>query len=90
MTKQKSIEKRLKQLQTANQEELYVRDSFKTDFPYKIERLLHQKYAFKRLLNEWFELDEEDVKNFQNDCDIYEKVALASSKTTFKQIDYQF
>lgn len=67
------IEKRMKKLQTGNAEELYVAKFFETDAPFIIETLLHKKYAHKKILNEWFILDDEDVKDFYRNCEVMQR-----------------
>lgn len=63
------IENRIKQLQTGNGTELFVRDYFKTEYPFKLEKILHSKFITKKVLNEWFKLSIEDVCGFKNTCE---------------------
>lgn len=67
------IEKRIKQLQTGNGTELFVRCYFQTKYPFKLEKLLHVRFGDKRVLNEWFELSLEDITNFTKTCEELQK-----------------
>lgn len=67
------IEKRIKQLQTGNGTELFVHSYFKTEHPFKLEKLLHTKFCCQKVLNEWFELSAEDITNFTKTCEELEK-----------------
>ena len=67
-TRCKDINKRLKQLQTGNSEELYIKESFETTHPFKLETMLHNKFKTSNIIGEWFELSKDDVNNFKNVC----------------------
>jgi hypothetical protein len=67
-TKCKDINKRLKQLQTGNSEGLYIKESFETTRPFKLETMLHNRFKTSNLIGEWFELSKDDVNNFKNVC----------------------
>ena len=60
-TRGKSVEKRLKQLQTGNSSELFIKDSYETEHPFKLEKMLHNHFKEKNLIGEWFELSESDI-----------------------------
>tara|TARA_R110000772_G_scaffold184082_4_gene295187 strand:- start:84 stop:398 length:315 start_codon:yes stop_codon:yes gene_type:complete len=64
----RGVEKRIKQLQTGNSERIEVIQTFPSVFNRKIESSLHRKYETKRLEGEWFQLDNEDVDKFINEC----------------------
>ena len=53
-TRGKNVEKRIRQLQTGNDGELYLLKSFKTEHPFKIEKMMHRKHSLKRVNGEWF------------------------------------
>ena len=44
----KDIKKRMKQLQTGNSNSLFIKSSFETDYPFKIEKMLHAKFKNNR------------------------------------------
>lgn len=67
-----TVEKRLKQLQTGNPNELTLIDSYQTENPFYIEKMLHFKYNQKNVMNEWFDLTMDEVSSFQDDCKNFE------------------
>ena len=73
-----TIERRIKKLQTGNSSELYIVDYFQTEHPFFIEKWMHIKYSNKKILNEWFELTMEDMKNFKSDCQRFEYLYIIS------------
>lgn len=68
-TRAKSVDKRLKQLQTGNSSLLYIKDSFETAHPFKLEKMLHNHFGDKALIGEWFELSEADTEAFKGICE---------------------
>ena len=68
-TRCKDINKRLKQLQTGNSEELYIKQSFETTRPFKLEKMLHNRFKSSNLIGEWFELSKDDVRDFKTICE---------------------
>lgn len=72
MTNKSNVDFRKLELQTGNPNELYVHSTFKSKYPYKLERLMHQFYYSKKILNEWFELNDEEVSQFLPKCQLYE------------------
>lgn len=79
------VEKRIKQLQTGNGEEIYLVNFYETDYPFFVERLLHTKLYPKQKRNEWFNLDIEDVINFKKYCEEIENNAEALKDNPFSQ-----
>ena len=73
-TKAKNINKRIKQLQTGNSEQLYLRDYFETDRPFKLETMLHNRFKEFNTVGEWFELPKKDVHEFRDVCKFYQKI----------------
>ena len=61
--------KRLKQLQTGNSSELVLLETFQTEYPYRLESILHNKYKHKQVHNEWFALTTDEVNQFQKTCE---------------------
>lgn len=64
-----SIEERIKKLQTGNSSPIHMVMSYETDFPFVMENMLHTRYGSDRVLNEWFEMTDDEVVNFRNTCD---------------------
>lgn len=65
---------RLKQLQTGNPTPLQLVESFETKFDYKLEAALHKYFMTENVQDEWFELSEEMVADFLNQCNKFEKI----------------
>ena len=68
-TKCKDVNKRLKQLQTGNSEQLYIKNSFETSRPFKLEKMLHNRFKTSNLIGEWFDLSKDDVAAFKTVCE---------------------
>jgi hypothetical protein len=68
VTKANSLDKRKLELQTGNSSELIVSKYFITSNPYKLEKLLHQYYYKNNIINEWFILNDDQVRNFIKIC----------------------
>ena len=74
MTKQKDINKRIKELQTGNPYEIWLRAYYATDNPLKIEKMMHARHTSSNVKNEWFDLTVQEVLNFKNECEECEKI----------------
>ena len=61
-------QKRLKRLQTGNASELHIIHSVYATYPFRLETILHNKFKHKRATGEWFYLDQDDIKNFEQTC----------------------
>lgn len=75
--------KRKKQLQTGNPNELVLENLFGSKYYKKIEQMLHNHYSHKNKLNEWFQLDYKDVKNFIKTCKTFEEAIKALEDNEF-------
>lgn len=64
-----AIEKRIKKLQTGNAGEIYLVNSFETNHPFILEKMLHNRYFGKQAMGEWYELCDDDVINFAKICE---------------------
>ena len=73
-TRAKDVKKRLKQLQTASSTELYVKESFETEYPFKLEKMLHNHFKSSSLIGEWFKLTKSNIDNFKSICEEKEKI----------------
>ena len=73
-TRAKDIKKRLKQLQTGNSSELFIKESYETEHPFKLEKMLHNHFKSSSLIGEWFELSESDTEAFRGICEEKEKI----------------
>lgn len=70
----KPITERLKELQTGNANILLPIYEFKTKYDFKLETALHAHYRLKKVNLEWFELSSEEISDFLNICEKYEKI----------------
>lgn len=75
-----TIENRIKKLQTGNSGEIYIVDYFQTEHPFFIEKWIHIQYGDRNILNEWFELTIDDMKNFKKNCQKFEDLYNISHK----------
>ena len=73
VTKRK-VEERLKEIQTGNPGEVFVMQTFESNYPYKLEKMMHRHFNSKKTLNEWFSLDVDDVASFTDICSKYESL----------------
>lgn len=83
VTKKKNITERKNELQTGNSQELYIKHQFETNYPYKLEKMLHRHFNDKKIINEWFELDNIDINNFINTCKKYESILDSLKENPF-------
>lgn len=70
----RDLNSRLKEIQTGNPSEVFVMNSFESNYPYKLEKMLHRHFFAKKTLNEWFSLDVDDVLGFEEICKKYENI----------------
>ena len=64
----RSIDNRVNEIQTGNPKKIEVLEIFETEHHIKVESWMHKIHHQKRMEGEWFELTDEDVKNFKQDC----------------------
>ena len=69
----KHPQKRLKEIKTGNPTKLSIIYLFNTKHGRKVETCIHHHYEHKLYDGEWFRLDDDDVKKFENMCIILEK-----------------
>ena len=82
-TKAKDVNKRLKQLQTGNSSELFIKESYETEHPFKLEKMLHNHFKSSNLIGEWFELSENDTEAFRKVCEEKEKIISSLKDNPF-------
>ena len=73
-TRAKDANTRLKQLQTGNSAELYIKETYETDYPFKLEKMLHNRFKTSNLIGEWFELSEADTGQFKTICENFTNI----------------
>ena len=83
LTRDKNIEKRLKKLQTGSSEELYIRYSFFSNHVTKLEKMLHRHYDSVHSINEWFDISDDDAKDFLKVCEKYQNIIDSLKENPF-------
>jgi hypothetical protein len=83
-----NVDKRIKKLQTGNCGEIFLVKQYETDFPFVMEKMLHTKFYSDKVLNEWFSLSLDDVKEFTNTCDNIQENINALKDNYFFQKKY--
>ena len=78
------IEKRIKKLQTGNGSEIFLSNYYETDYPFLIEKMMHQKHFSDKKLNEWFTLDIDTVVNFKKECEEFEEIIKSGRLQVFR------
>ena len=67
---EQTIEKRIRDLQTGNPEEIWCKCY--VEIPrkhlYNVERMMHMKHHVSKVKNEWYELPSEAIASFREDC----------------------
>ena len=81
----RAIEKRIKEFKTGNASDIYLVDSFQSEWGTKIESMLHRIYRPKKINGEWFDLDEVEVKKFYENCEHIHSMFNLISETTYYQ-----
>lgn len=64
-----SIENRMKKLQTGNGTELLLVNYYECDYPFKVEKMLHNHFSNRKVLSEWFDLTDEEALSFIQVCE---------------------
>jgi len=82
------IENRIKKLQTGNSGKIYLINSYNTDHPFIMEKMLHTKYFADRSLGEWFELPFDEVVKFSETCEKMQNTINALKENYFFKKKY--
>lgn len=77
------VGKRIAELQTGNSCEIHLVKKYDTDTPSFIESSLHRHFSSKNSLNEWYELDVNDISEFENICAKYQDMAKILQENPF-------
>ncbi len=83
MTRQKNINKRIIELQTGNPNEIWCVKYYETQWPYKLEQMLHTKHFNSNIKNEWFIMSAQEVINFENECKHCESIIKSIKDNPF-------
>jgi hypothetical protein len=80
----RAIEKRLKEFKTGNASELYLVDSFASEWGVKVEYNLHKIFKKKSIRGEWFDLSEDEVNKFKEYCiNIHNNLKFIAENSTY-------
>ena len=71
----------VKKLQTGNGSEITIVKEYETKYARKIESWLHKRYYSKRLVGEWFKLDDDDINDFIDTCKKIESTIILLIET---------
>ena len=74
---------RIKKLQTGNSTELHIVKTFKCDYPFRLEKMLHLYFTDKHELNEWYRLQLHDIIGFTDICEMLNKRILCLTQNPF-------
>lgn len=75
---------RIKKLQTGNSTELHIVNTYKCEFPFRLEKMLHLHFSAKHELNEWYKLCIDDIVGFTNICDMLnDRIKILSNNPFF-------
>ena len=78
--------RRLQKLQTGNSTPLQIKYLFETEYPFRLESMLHNKYQQYKVLNEWYELPKNIVDRFYEICnDINDIIYLMKDNHFFSK-----
>jgi hypothetical protein len=66
--------KRIEQLQTGNDGDIVLIESFHSKYPTKVETSLQNSFSHTRKRGEWFDLGIEEEVKFISQCDKIEKI----------------
>lgn len=74
---------RIKKLQTGNSTKLKLKYLYKTEYPFRLETMLHQRFKQYNILNEWFELPKNIVEDFENYCNELNGIIISLKDNPF-------
>ena len=80
VTRKNDIKERIKKLQTGNAEELFISKYYEYEYPFRLEKLLHTKYANQRIHGEWFKLTIKDICEFTTTCRFPRQISIFLKK----------
>jgi hypothetical protein len=63
------IDSRMKKLQTGNGSELHLMSYFETEYPFRLEKMLHNHYRKNLKRGEWYIFTDADALGFRSKCE---------------------
>lgn len=80
----REVSKRIKELKTGNGHDIYLVDSFQSEWGTKIEAMLKKRYSNCNVSGEWFNLSESEISEFKIVCvTLHENINILYKKNTF-------
>lgn len=83
-----NVNRRMKSLQTGNSGELFLENFYETEYPFIVENILHNRFSYKKTINEWFELELNDVAKFKENCESIEEIIETMKDNPFFRKKY--
>lgn len=74
---------RLNKLQTGNATTLTIVGWYETEYPFRLETILHNRYSHYKIKNEWYNLPSEVIQNFNSICDDINRVIICMKDNYF-------
>lgn len=75
-----SVEKRIKELQTGNSNEIFLVNKYETENYRKVEGMLHRTFGTTRAIGEWFDLTHEQVISFTKEAEAADEIITFMKK----------
>lgn len=66
----RNIKHRISRLQNGNSSKLDILEVIESEYPYRLEKMLHLHFRNKKIMNEWYNLSKEEARNFRNTCNM--------------------
>lgn len=80
----RTVDERIREFRTGNASSFYIIDSFQSKWGTKIEARLHKIFRQKKINGEWFDLNDDDIKEFRlSSQSIHDSLELISSSNTY-------
>ena len=79
----KNPHRRLQKLQTGNPHRLSLIYTYETEYPFRLETLLHNKFRNQHVLNEWYELSDQQALGFLASCKEQNEIIYAMLDNPF-------
>jgi len=68
------IDSRMKKLQTGNGSELHLMSYFQTNYPFRLEKMLHNHYRKNLKRGEWYIFTDAEALGFRDKCSELQKI----------------
>lgn len=75
----KDPQKRIRQLQTGNSDQLELIETYQSENASKIEGSLHRHYSYGKMIGEWFELSIKEESEFIKTCKLLDEALIRTT-----------